>query len=71
MNSNENAVYILDSYGLIYRAYFALMNHPLKNSKGENISAVIIFFKNLKALLDKYKPSYLAAAFDSRTKTVS
>lgn len=69
MNSNENAVYILDSYGLIYRAYFALMNHPLKNSKGENISAVIIFFKNLKALLDKYKPSYLAAAFDSRTKT--
>ncbi|MCQ2241610.1 DNA polymerase I [Treponema sp.] len=69
MSNNENTVYILDSYGLIYRAYFALMNHPLTNSKGENISAVVIFFRNLKALLDKYKPSYLAAAFDSRTKT--
>ncbi|WP_407400451.1 DNA polymerase I [Treponema sp.] len=69
MSNNENTVYILDSYGLIYRAYFALMNHPLTNSKGENISAVVIFFRNLKALLDKYKPGYLAAAFDSRTKT--
>lgn len=68
-SSNENTVYIIDSYGLIYRAYFALMNHPLTNSRGENISAVVIFFRNLKALLDKYNPAYLAAAFDSRTKT--
>lgn len=69
MNNIDNTVYILDSYGLIYRAYFALMNHPLTNSKGENISAVVVFFRNLKALIDKYKPAYLAAAFDSRTKT--
>ena len=67
--ANDNAVYILDSYGLIYRAYFALVNHPLTNPAGDNISAVVIFFKNLKALLSKYKPSYLAAAFDSKTKT--
>lgn len=70
MNMDKNnTVYIIDSYGLIYRAYFAMMNHPLTNSKGENISAVVIFFRNLKALLDKYKPAYLAAAFDSCTKT--
>ena len=65
----DNTVYILDSYGLIYRAYFALINHPLTNTKGENISALVIFFRNLKALLTKYKPDYLAAAFDSRTPT--
>lgn len=65
----DKTVYILDSYGLIYRAYFALLNHPLTNSSGANISAVVIFFRNLKALIDKYKPAYLAAAFDSRTKT--
>ncbi len=65
----DKTVYILDSYGLIYRAYFALLNHPLTNSSGANISAVVIFFKNLKALIDKYKPAYLAAAFDSRIKT--
>lgn len=66
---SDNAVYILDSYGLIYRAYFALVNHPLTNFNGENISAVYIFFKNLKSLLAKEKPAFLAAAFDSRTKT--
>lgn len=66
---SDNTVYILDSYGLIYRAYFALVNHPLTNFNGENISAVYIFFKNLKSLLEKQNPSFLAAAFDSRTKT--
>ncbi len=67
--NTDNTVYILDSYGLIYRAYFALMTHPLTNPSGDNISAVVVFFNNLKSLLNKYKPGYLAAAFDSRTKT--
>ncbi|MBQ2465126.1 MAG: DNA polymerase I, partial [Treponema sp.] len=69
ISSAENAVYILDSYGLIYRAYYALFSHPLTNQRKENISAVVIFFRNLKALLAKHKPAFLAAAFDSRTKT--
>lgn len=69
-DTNENkTVYIIDSYGLIYRAYFALLNHPLTNPWGDNISALVIFFKNLKALISKYNPCYLAAAFDSRAKT--
>ncbi|MBR1913179.1 MAG: DNA polymerase I [Treponema sp.] len=68
-NASKKTVYILDSYGLIYRAYFALVNHPLTNGKGQNISAVVIFFRNLKALLSKYNPQFLAAAFDSRTPT--
>ncbi|MBQ1833349.1 MAG: DNA polymerase I [Treponema sp.] len=65
----RDTVYILDSYGLIYRAYYALINHPLTNSRGENIGALAVFFRNLKALIAKYKPAYLAAAFDSRTPT--
>lgn len=69
MAEKENTVYILDSYGLIYRAYYALLNHPLTNSKGENVGAVSIFFSNLLSLLTKHKPKYLAAAFDSRTPT--
>ena len=66
---SDDTVYILDAYGLIYRAYFALFSHPLTNKKGQNISALVIFFRNLKALLSKYKPNFLAAAFDSRTPT--
>ena len=66
---SDNCVYILDSYGLIYRAYFALINHPLTNKNGDNINSVVIFFKNLRALLKSHSPKYLAAAFDSRTPT--
>lgn len=69
ISETDQTVYILDSYGLIYRAYFALVNHPLTNPLGQNISAVVIFFRNLKALLSKYKPNYLVAAFDSRVPT--
>ncbi len=65
----KDTFYVLDSYGLIYRAYFALINHPLTNKAGQNISAVNIFFRNLKALISKYKPAYLAAAFDPKGKT--
>jgi DNA polymerase-1 len=67
--TDDNTVYILDSYGLIYRAYFALFNRPLTNPAGDNISAVVIFFRNLKALLSRHNPQFLVAAFDSRVKT--
>ncbi|MCQ2586312.1 MAG: DNA polymerase I [Treponema sp.] len=62
---DENTLYILDSYGLIYRAYFAFISHPLTNSKGENISAVFGFFRNLANVLQHYKPKCLVAALDS------
>lgn len=68
-NSFDEALYIIDSYGLIYRAYYAFINRPLTNSTGQNVSALFGFFRNLKAVLDHYKPKYLAAAFDSRTPT--
>ncbi|MCQ2597246.1 MAG: DNA polymerase I [Treponema sp.] len=62
---DEDTLYILDSYGLIYRAYFAFISHPLTNSKGENISAVFGFFRNLANVLQHYKPKCLVAALDS------
>lgn len=66
---DDKTIYILDSYGLIYRCYFAFINRPLTNTKGENISALFGFFRNLHAVLTHYKPQYIAAAFDSRTPT--
>jgi len=62
---DDNTLYVLDSYGLIYRAYFAFISHPLTNSKGENISAVFGFFRNLANVLQHYKPKCLVAALDS------
>ena len=65
----DNTVYILDSYALIYRSYYAFINRPLTNEKNENVSAVFGFFRNLLNLLQSQRPSFAAAAFDSRTPT--
>lgn len=69
MENQDNTVYILDSYGLIFRAYFAFISRPLTNSKGENVSALFGFFRNLHWIIEHYKPNYLFAAMDSKTKT--
>lgn len=61
-------VYIIDSYGLIYRAYFAFIARPL-TYKGANISALFGFFRNLAALIKTHRPGRLVAAFDSKTPT--
>ncbi|MBO4509459.1 MAG: DNA polymerase I [Spirochaetaceae bacterium] len=66
---NKDCVYILDSYGLIYRAYFAFVSRPLVNNKNENVSAVFGFFRNFLNVLKNNKPGCIAAAFDSRVPT--
>lgn len=68
-DKNDNTVYILDSYGLIFRCYFAFISRPLTNSKGENVSALFGFFRNMHWILQHYKPNYIFAAMDSKTKT--
>lgn len=69
MDFNDDTIYILDSYGLIYRSYFAFINHPLTNSQGENISAIFGFFRNLANVFQTFKPKHLIAALDSKTPT--
>ena len=66
---NDKTVYILDSYGLIFRCYFAFISRPLTNPRGENISALFGFFRNFHYILKHYKPGCIVAAMDSKTKT--
>lgn len=66
---NKKTVYILDSYGLIYRCYFAFISHPLTNPAGENVSAIYGFFRNFLNFYKKNSPQYLACAMDSKTAT--
>lgn len=66
---SKNDVYIIDSYGLIYRSYFAFITRPLVNSKNENVSAVFGFFRNLINIIKSHNPKYIIAAFDSRIPT--
>lgn len=66
---DDKTLYILDSYGLIYRAYYAFINRPLVNKNGQNISAIFGFFRNFHRILQDYKPNYVVAALDSLTPT--
>lgn len=66
---NTETVYILDSYGLIFRSYFAFIGKPLTNQNGQNVSALFGFFRNLHYVLSHYNPGYIVAAMDSKTKT--
>jgi len=66
---DKDTVFILDSYGLIFREYYAFFTRPLTDSKGSNISALFGFFRNLSILLKNHQPKYFVAALDSTTPT--
>ena len=58
-------LFLVDAYALIYRAYFAFIQRPLTNSRGENTSAAFGFARFLEDLRDRWKPDYLAIVFDA------
>jgi len=60
-------IFLIDAYALIYRAYYAFINRPLTNSKGENTSAPFGFTNFLLDIREKFEPDYLAVVFDAGT----
>jgi DNA polymerase I len=56
------ALMLLDTYGLVYRAFFALPG--LATSKGAPINAVYGFTMMLNKLIADEKPTHILAAFD-------
>ena len=57
-------LFLIDAYALIYRSYYALINNPSRNSKGQNTSAILGFCNTLNEVLRKEEPDYLGVAFD-------
>ncbi|MGD9976335.1 MAG: DNA polymerase I [Bacteroidales bacterium] len=55
---------LLDAYALIYRAYYAFINRPMKNSKGLNTSAIFGFTKATVDAIKKFNPTHVAVGFD-------
>ena len=67
--TSEKQLYIIDGYALIYRSYYAFINNPMKDSQGNNISAVYGFFSTLLKLLRENNPNYMIVAMDSHGPT--
>ncbi len=65
----KETLFLIDSMGIAYRSYFAFIQNPLINSKGENTSAIYGFVNYLNKILDEHKPDHIAAVFDTDKPT--
>ena len=61
---NDNRLFLLDAYALIFRAYYAFIRNPRVTSGGMNTSAIFGFLLTLEDLLAKQNPSHIAVVFD-------
>lgn len=68
MNSSKK-LFLIDSYALIFRSYYAFIKNPMRNSKGMNTSTVFGFTLTLHELLRKEDPTHIIAAFDASAPT--
>jgi DNA polymerase-1 len=61
------ALFLVDGYALIYRAFYAMIARPLTTSRGENTSAAYGIVNFLRLLHANHKPAYLGWVHDSGT----
>ena len=62
-------LFLLDGMALIYRAHFAFITNPIRNSKGINTSALYGFTNTLLTIIEKEQPTHLGVAFDTHAPT--
>ena len=67
--TNEQKLFLLDAFALIYRSYFAFIRNPRFNSKGVNTSAMYGFTNTLIQLIEKESPHYIGVVFDVSAPT--
>ena len=65
----KKKLFLLDSYALIYRAFFAFAKNPRVNSKGIDTSAVFGFANTLIEIINTQSPTHIAAVFDTSAPT--
>jgi len=69
ITQGEKKLFLLDSYALIYRAYFAFIKNPRINTKGLDTSAIYGYLNSLIELVREEKPTHLATVFDLKGPT--
>lgn len=66
---NLKTVYLIDTYNLIFRAFFAFAGRPLITTYKMNVSAVYGFLNMLHKILNDYEPVYTVCVHDTGEKT--
>jgi DNA polymerase-1 len=62
-------LFLLDGMALVYRAHFAFIQNPIRNSKGTNTSAIYGFTNTLLSILESGQATHLGVAFDTSAPT--
>ena len=65
-------LFLIDSFGFIFRAYHARARSgapPMRTGSGTSTEAIYIFHNMVRRLMTKEKPDYLAAIFESAGPT--
>ena len=62
--NNQQKLFLLDAFALIYRSYFAFIRNPRFNSKGLNTSAMLGVTNTIVQLLEKEDPNFIGVVFD-------
>jgi len=65
----DKRLFLIDGHSIIFRMYYAFLNRPMRNSKGEDVSVLYGFTKYLVDIITKEKPTHLAVCFDPPGKT--
>jgi DNA polymerase-1 len=70
-SASQPRLVILDSHGILFRAFFALgsVPNPLTSSKGEPTYAVYGYAESLLHVLEMLNPTHICAAWDAGGKT--
>lgn len=55
---------ILDGMALIYRAFYAFINNPMRTSAGLNTSAMFGFINTVVHIIEKEQPTHIVACLD-------
>ncbi len=69
MAADEKILFLLDGMALAYRGHFALIRNPRMTSEGMNTSAVFAFANTMLSIIEKGKPTHIAAVFDTPEPT--
>jgi len=65
----KNRLILIDGSALAYRSYFAFKKNPLRNSKGENTSAIFGVANSVIKLLNEQEFTHIAMCFDTPERT--
>lgn len=69
INNLGQTFFVIDAMPLLYRGHFVFLRNPRLTSSGVNTSSLFVFGSVLARIIDDFKPSHIAVAFDSRTPT--